>query len=129
MLRNRLFDRTRIEVDARSPTDLARRTAQHRRNGIESIFAAARGWPLERKNRCGISSAGKRYTRIDIPCSRQGALDGGFAERSPSRSPQSRKPERFKRRDICGCIEYSSRTSRDHRQVSEAVWSQRYAIS
>jgi len=79
MLHNGLFNRTRIEVDARSLADLARRTAKYRRDDIKSIFASACRWPVERKNRCGLSSTGTRLTRFDVPSSRQGALDGGLA--------------------------------------------------
>src|SRR4030088_2660532 len=42
MLLDGLSDRTRIDVDARSLADLARRTAEHRRDDFESILAAAR---------------------------------------------------------------------------------------
>src|SRR5882757_2361958 len=41
MLLDRLSDRTRIGVDARSVADPARRTAQHRRDDFESILATA----------------------------------------------------------------------------------------
>jgi hypothetical protein len=46
---------------------------------IESILASACGWPIERKNRCGLSSTGTRGARLGVPSSRQGASDGGLA--------------------------------------------------
>jgi hypothetical protein len=47
MLHDGISDRTRIDVDARSLADLARRTAQHRRDDFESILAAARECAFE----------------------------------------------------------------------------------
>ena len=75
-----LSDRTRIDVDARSLADLARRTAKYRRDDIEPILAAACGWPFERKNRCGGSSTGKRSARVGVPSAREGAFDGDLAQ-------------------------------------------------
>ena len=63
----------------RSLADLAPRTAYHRRDDIESIFASACGRPFERKNRCGLSSTGTRGARLGVPPSRQGALGVGLA--------------------------------------------------
>ena len=54
----------------RSLADLSRRTSQYRRDDIESILPAACGWPIERENRRGFSSAGKRVARLGVPSSR-----------------------------------------------------------
>jgi Bacterial regulatory helix-turn-helix protein, lysR family len=80
LLRHRLPHRTRIEVDARSLADLARRTPEHRRDDIESILAAARHCPFTWKSRCGFSSTRRRHVRFGVPLSRQGAPDGDLAE-------------------------------------------------
>jgi hypothetical protein len=59
---------------------LARRTAEHRRDDIEPILAAARECSFEGNRRCGFSSKGTRAARLGIPCSHQGGLGGGLAE-------------------------------------------------
>jgi len=79
MLHHGLSDWTRTDMDARSLADLARRTAQHRRDDIESILAATRQCTGERNGRRSFSSKGTRGARLGVPSSRQGTPRGGLA--------------------------------------------------
>src|SRR3984957_15999790 len=87
MLHHGLSDWTRIDVDARSLADPARRAAQHRRDDIESILPAACGGTFERKNRRRFSSTGERRAWVGVPSSRKGALDGDLVMISSQYSP------------------------------------------
>src|SRR6266478_5860820 len=129
MLRHGLSYWPRSDMDARSPKDLARRAAERRCDDIESILPAACGRPFERNNRCGGSSTGKRRARVGVPSSREGAVDGDPAERSPSCCATSHQSEGSSGRDIRDCLGHGSCTACGHRRLPETLENQDHAGS
>src|SRR6266404_3310414 len=128
-LRNGLSYWPRSDMDARSPKDFARRAAERRCDDIESILPPACGRPFERNNRCGGSSTRKGGARVGVPPSREGAVDGHPAERSPSGCATSYQSWRSSGRDIRDCLGHGSCTACGHRRLSEAVENQDHACS
>ena len=80
----------------------------------ESILAAAGldGRPGERKNRCGVSAAGKRNARVGLPSTRQGTSYGDPAEESPPRRAQGHQPKGSRGRGIRDRVEHGAKLLR-----------------